>query len=213
MANRLRTRASLVATLALMLGLVLAGCLAPTQGDVAVYVRADPHNDFTEITLTFTRVEVQRAGAQIQDGPDEGVDRGAGDDAQPAQRGIVALSTESIQVDLLQFTGPDSRALLGFEEAREGQYHNIILRLGEAHGVLRDDGSQVEFNVRSPEVRQSHEFIVIAEQTTRVTLEFDLEASISQTDEGEWRLSPQVANVRHQENAAGDEGDVPDRGA
>ncbi len=212
LAKRLRSPLPILVPLAIVISLMLAGCLTSTQGGVAVYLRADPHEEFTEITMTFTRVEVHRAGADIGDGPEREAERGAGEDAPPAERGIVTLTTDSVEVDLLQFQDVDSRALLAVDEAGQGQYDEIVIRLGEAHGILREDGSEVEFNVRSPEMRESQEFLVTADQTTRLILELDLEASVSQTEEGEWRLSPNVTNIRSEENAEGSEEDVPDRG-
>lgn len=206
------SRVLLTASVVLLVALAFAGCMTSTHGTVAVYVRAEPTDEFIEVELTMTRVEVQEAGAGIGDGPGDGVDRGAGDGPGTDRRGFSTVSTSTKRVDLLQYQNADSRALLGTERLAEDTYSQIVIRLTEAKGVLRSDGSQVDFRLPRNEIQQWHTFEVEVEETTRIILTIDLEASITQDDEG-YRFSPQVSDVRDVPRAQGGEGDVRDQGA
>jgi hypothetical protein len=205
-------KAQVALGIALLIGISLAGCMAPTHGTVSVYVRTNGHSDFTQVELTFTRVEVQRAGAGIGDGQDPTVDRGAGEEPSPQEMGIRTVTTTSRSVDLLQFQDQASRAHLGDDRIPAGTYSLIIMRVSEASGTLRDDGSNVAINLASNELRQSHEFTVEAGETVRLILEIDLEGGLSQNDQGQYRLSPRVSEVSVEPRASGAEEDVTDRG-
>ncbi len=207
-----RHRLLVAVCVALFIGLPLAGCLASTHGTVAVYVKAEPTDEFTEVEVTVTRVEIQRSGSNIGDGQDPTVPGGAGEDAEDPRRGITELSGDTKTVDLLEFQEPESRALVGTERAPEGTYGTLILRFeDEARGV-REDGSEVTIGLRSTQIQPSHEFDVEVDETIRIIIEFDLDESITQNDAGEYRMTLRVADVREEPRAGGGEGDQPDRG-
>lgn len=199
--------------IALLIGLVFAGCLAPTQGTVAVYLKAQPSDEFLSVDVTVTRVEVQRAGADIGDGPDSTVPRGAGEEPNAGQMGFRAISTSRTSVDLLEYQEPTSRALLGAQQIPEGGYSLVVVRLAEeVQGVLRADESSVGITLTTREIRHNVDFAVEAGESTRIIIELDLEGGISQDDEGNYRMSPRVADVVVQPRADGPEADSPDRG-
>lgn len=198
--------------IACLLALGLSGCLGTTQGTLAVYVRSNGNETFTEVEITFSRVSAQQAGTGIGDGPGTGVERGAGGD-ENQQTDPRLISDSRTTVDLLQFQLPGSRALVGSEELSEGTYDLVIFRIaGDLSGTLRADGSQVDIRPRTNEIREAVSFDVEAGETTRVIIEIDLEEGIEQNDQGEYRFSPRVSDVQVQQRASGGEEDIRDRG-
>lgn len=184
----------------LFLSLALGGCLGGDNGEVTVYVKDQPTDDFQSIFVNITDVSVHQGAAA-----DENDD------------GWIVLVDTTQEVDLLSYRDEDARAFLGDEELEEGRYSMIRLTVAEAHGI-ESDGSEVDIEVTSGTLRVTRSFNVTADETTRIVLDFDLDRPGVLTQQGGqggqggggWRMTPVIGQVLVEEEVDDDRQDVAD---
>lgn len=178
--------ASATSVLIALLGLtaMTAGCLgADDQGSASVYVKDAPTDEFDEIHVVFTKVEVHAAGA------------GDANDSANGTSGWKSLFEEDagVDVDLLNASGTHA-AFLGEANLTAGKYTQIRVHVQEAYGI--QNGTRVNITVSSSTLKLIHPFEVEADRETRIVLDFDLDRSLRQPGmDGAWRMTPVVGTV------------------
>lgn len=188
--------------LALMLaGALLPGCFGDGQGSASVYVKDAPTDEFDEIHVVFTKVEVHAAdGDDDQDGDDNASAN------QTAGWETLYDDASGTDVDLLNASGARA-AFLGEADLDAGKYTQIRVHVLEAYGI--QNGTRVNITVSSGTLKLIHPFEVEADKETRIVLDFDLDRSLRQQGmDGAWRLTPVVGTVSAEvveDDASGEE--------
>ncbi len=188
-------RPSTTLPLGLLTVALLAGCTGDGEGSASVFVKDAATDDFSEVHLNFTRVQVHEAGT---------------DENGTAGWTTLFENATGQDVDLLNATG-DRAAFLGEADLAAGRYTQIRVEVADAYGVLTD-GSTVPITVSSGTVKVVRSFTVEADRESRIVIDFDLDRSLREQGQGEWRLTPVVgkATVEVVEDASsGDEESEP----
>jgi hypothetical protein len=144
---------------------------ASANGTVSIYVKDDPAM-WSHINVTFSEVKVHSSD-----------DNGS----------WMTLSIKNGTLDLIALSNVS--ALLASGEIPAGNYTQIRLVVISVTGMMTN-GTSVTFTVPSGELKTTHPFNVTAGATNRLTLEFDLDRSIVQTGNGEWKFTPVLGAVR-----------------
>lgn len=131
---------------------------------------------------------------------------------------VLFTSAAGVDIDLLNTTGAKA-AFLGEADLPAGHYQQIRLTILSAYGI-KDDGSRVNITVSSGTLKVVKGFEVEEGMETRITLDIDLEKSLKQQGNGDYRMTPVigktstavVADAESGEDAseAGDVEDVPE---
>jgi hypothetical protein len=201
--------ASLPIVLAAAIGLVaapaLAGCLGSDTVESTFYVKDAPTDEFDEIWITFSKVEVHHADGD--EGGDDGGDAG-GADGQGGQGGAriaaqhggggggswVTTVDEARTVDLLGFNSSDAKAFLGSGELETGKYTRIRIHIDEAYGI--QDGNNETITVTSGTAMVNRPFDVEDNDSTpQFVIDLDLDQSLDQQSGGDWRMNPIIGKV------------------
>lgn len=163
---------------------VLAGCLgSDEQGSASVYVKDAPTDEFDEIHVVFTQVEVHAAGAKD--------DNGSANDT--AGWKTLFEDAAGVDVDLLNASGAQA-AFLGEADLASGKYTQVRIHVLRAYGM--QDGAEVNITLSSGTLKLNHPFEVEADRETRIVLDFDLDRSLRQQGtDGAWRMTPVVGTV------------------
>lgn len=154
------------ATLLALLPLCL-GAPQPLQvgGVIALYVQDAPTENFTSVF-----VEIRSVVAEGPGGP-------------------IVLIDEPHTLDLLQYRG-GNRSFLGSAPVAAGAYGALWVELGDAYGI-DTNASRVPFPAAAGPVRVETEGNVEEAREAQLTLDFDLDASLSREDDG-WAFLPVI---------------------
>jgi len=175
---------------ALLLLVALAGCAADEAGSepgsASIYVKDAPTDEFQEIHLVFTQVEVHFAGNATGDGnATDGEDRD-GNASGGAWRTVFA--SDGTDVDLLAASG-NASAFLGEEDLEAGRYTQIRIHVASAHGIDHDNET-VEIEVVGSPLKVVRSFEVEAGMESRIVIDFDLDRSLKCQGGGAGPLPP-----------------------
>lgn len=181
-------RSLLVAALFAVVG--LSGCVTGGEGSASIYVKDAPTDEFDEIHVLFSAVEVHYAGSGSAEADNE-TDGNETDEDDGEWRTLVE-SEDGIDVDLLNASGTRS-AFLGEADLEAGTYTQIRVQVIEAYGIK--DGERSDFRVPSGTLKLVRSFDVEADQETKITLDFDLDRSLTQAGQGQWILTPVVGTT------------------
>lgn len=188
-----------------------AGCIEGAEGTAAFYVKDQPEDDWAHVNVTFTEIRVHQA----QTGEDEGneTDDNESDEADgDGGEWITIEANESgREVDLLAFSSEDARALLGASELETGLYNQVLINMTEAYGIDADSGERVDFQLTRPELRLTRAWEVMADNTTHIVADIDLDRSIVQQGNGEVRFNPVIGQVLIETDET-EPSDAPDGG-
>jgi hypothetical protein len=169
-------------TLALFAAAAFSGCAAPSQdeaGTFALYVKDQPTDEFSQIWIRFTSVEIVGGG-----------------------QGRTGVWNGTRGVDLRSLNGSDARGFLGETEVTAGNYSQVRLGIAAAWGV-REDGGRQNFTVPSQVLRINVAFDVGPNANTTFTADFDLDRSIVRAGQsGNWIMRPVLHRVIIQEGQA-----------
>lgn len=206
----------------------LAGCFGMGgNGTLAFYVKDAPSDDYEEVWVRFTEVQVHESsggGANDTEGDaqflghdgNETTGNETGDNQTdgnetfpdlpapegPEEEGWITVfeSPDGVAIDLKSYTGTD-RAFLGDSDVDPGTYTQIRVTVAEAWGVT-PEGDLVEFTVPSDELKVVQPFEITANQTTAITLDFDLDQSIQPAGaSGQVIFKPVLGEVIVEEDA------------
>jgi hypothetical protein len=196
------------------------GSGASGTGSASAYVKDAPSDDFREVHVVFTEAKLHRSGSGDETGSTgvgtaTATSTAVGNTTLSAsvsvtsapnsttttssdagsQAGWIVLFSDAagVDVDLLNTTGARA-AFLGEEDLEAGHYQQIRIVVKEAYGITRD-GERKEITVSSGELRSVRSFTVEADQETRITIDIDLEKSLKQSGNGQWRLSPVIGKT------------------
>ncbi len=175
--------------------LFLAGCdsnedLSPAQGQFALMLTDAPANlDSAVVTVDRVDLVSEEAEDEIEDDEDDG-----------EKEGIITLTDNSRQMDLLQLQGGVTETLADVT-VPEGEYTQLRFVLGDENYVVFDDGTKQTLQV--PSGKQSGIKIVLPEveiendgDQIEVTLDFDVDESFVEQGTGEYLFKPTV-KVKH----------------
>ncbi len=206
-----------------LLAALTSGCAASEgDGSASVYVKDAPTDEFDEIHVVFTKVQVHAAGSADgeEDDEDDGTDGNETDDGNETGDGssagwkVLFSSSSGVDVDLLNASGAQA-AFLGEADLAAGRYTQLRVTVEEAYGMA--NGTKVPLTLSSGTLKLNHPFTVKADAETRLVLDFDLDGSLHQQGNGAWRMTPVVGSVSAEEvddASSGDEaaqpGDVED---
>ena len=190
-------------------------------GSASAYVKDAPSDDFAEVHVVFTEVSVHRSGGDGDSdanttttfGTSTGFSTSVGNAtvtgsvnatgtssantttaSGPSAGWIVLFSdTSGVDVDLLNTTGARA-AFLGESELAAGHYQQVRITVKEAYGIDHD-GERVNITVASGTLKSVKSFEVEDGEETRVTIDIDLEKSLKQTGNGQWRMTPVIGKT------------------
>jgi len=141
------------------------------KGTVQVYIK-DSVGPWSHVNVTFDTVRIHRAN-------------GTNDS------GWVSLSIKNGTLDLVELVNVS--ALLGGGKVPVGKYTQLRIVVVSAKGV-RTDGTKVNFTVPSGELKTTNPFNVSDGGTTKLTVDIDLEHSITQAND-KWIFKPVLGSV------------------
>lgn len=182
------TRTVLLLTATLALTTALSGCLG--GGDVEIYVKDAPTDEFESVFITFSKVAVHEG--------DEGEAEEGGGEPDTEGAGWTTVFEGTEEIDLLAFSEPDQKALLGEEGLSAGTYNQIVITVDSARGI-KTDGSEIDIEVTTGWVRVVRAFEISDGGTTQVTIDFDLDRSLVDQGPRGWSLNPVVGQVTVEE--------------
>ena len=159
-----------VTGLLLIAGLAFLGSI--TSGTLYVYVRDAPV-DWKHLNVVFSDIQVHRANA--------------GNDS-----GWIHLPLSSPNIDFVALA--NLTRLLALDRAPAGKYTQLRLVVNSVEGVL-DNGSSVNFDVPSGELRTTTPFEVPGSGSVTITLDFDLASSIHAAG-GTWIFRPVLGSIQ-----------------
>ena len=190
-------------------------------GSASAYVKDAPSDDFAEVHVVFTEVAVHRSGGSDGNtttgngtGTSTGVTTSVGNttvsgsvnatvsgsanattSGSASEAGWIVLFSDAsgVDVDLLNTTGARA-AFLGEADLDAGHYQQVRVTVKEAYGIDHD-GERVNITVSSGTLRSVKSFEVEADEETRITIDIDLEKSLRQTGNGQWRLTPVIGKT------------------
>ena len=183
-------RSAILALLALA-GVLTAGCASSGDGSASIYVKDAPADDFEEVHVVFTKVEVHAAGGD--DGDDDNDEDGNATGNSTAGWKVLFSDAAGVDVDLLNASGSRA-AFLGEADLAAGKYTQLRITVKSAYGVDAN-GTQVPLTVPSGTLKLTHPFTVEAGEETRLVVDIDLDRSLHQQGNGSWRLTPVVGSV------------------
>lgn len=162
--------------------LAFAGCTTGGSGTVGLAVTDAPDDDYSHVNVTFSRGAIHEAGGD--------------DNATTGWRDIVNTTQT---VDLLALHRNNTAKALGFADVPAGRYTQVRLYVDAVEAVNKTDGSKVMMTVPSGVIRTTKSFEIKDGGNTTLTLEIDLERSISCNNNG-CRFSPILGKVEATEN-------------
>ena len=172
-------RTAMFAVLTLLLAPALAGCVADGgEGQAAFYVKDAPSDEFEHVNVTFSQVQVHQATENETDGS-----------------GWITVFSGSKTVDLLDFEEEGSKAFLGEANLTEGRYTQIRITVEDAVGVDKEDGTEAPIVVSSGTAKVVRPWNVTAGEAVSVTLDIDLDRSLREQGNGQWRMTPVIGRV------------------
>jgi hypothetical protein len=143
---------------------------ASANGTLSVYVKDDP-SMWSHVNVTFSAVQVHSSD-----------DNGS----------WMTLSIRNGTLDLIALSNVS--ALLAAGDIPVGNYTQVRILVASVTGVMTN-GTAVTFTVPSGELKTTRPFNVTAGAANRLTLEFDLDRSIVQNGNGDWRFTPVLGRI------------------
>lgn len=186
---------------------VFSGCLEGGDGTGAIYVKDQPEDDWSYVNVTFTEVRVHQAGDDgDEDASEENDSEEDGDDGEWI---TVAANESGREIDLLGFSGDQSRALLGAEDLEAGTYNQVLITVTEAYGIDADTGEREDFQLTKDELRLTRAWQIEEGNTTHVVADINLDRSIVEQGNGDVRFNPVIGQIIVETNDE-EPGDVQD---
>lgn len=196
---RVRVTPNCLAWFVVLVASALSGCMAggSDEGQVSFYVKDAPSDEFQSVFVTFSRVDVHRAGGSDDDSNEtepsqdhNETGENATGEIEPEEAGGSSWTTivnETQAIDLKQFQG-DARAFLGSQNITAGKYTQIRIFVDEAYGI--SNGTRVNFTVPGGALKIVRPWTVEAGAVTELTVDFELDRSIQTSGPGEYHLKP-----------------------
>lgn len=152
-------------------------------GGILIYVKDAPA-DWRHLNVTFSSVMVHQADYDYLNDSDENE---TDDDC-----GVwINITLEQQTIDLKAYV--NISALLASGNISTGRYTQVRIVVDSVTGV-RTDGTQVEFTVPSGELKIIKMFTIEKDETTRLTVDIDLDKSITEAS-GSWIFKPVLGSI------------------
>lgn len=174
-------RINIVVASLLVIGMGFSGCLTEGDGNLEFQVTDQPSaiDDFEELLVTPTSVEVHKAG----------------DDDNDSEDGEWLSFDTDDTFDLTQLTNGNVTTLIN-ASLEAGQYTQVRLLVESADGTLKD-GSQVDVDVPNGMLFIVKSFTIEEGKTTTFVLDINVVKSGGQgPSEGSYRLTPVVGTTQ-----------------
>lgn len=151
----------------------LSGCIQEGTGTLVLQITDAPGDlNISEALVTMSRVEVHRASFGNNNSTGEWV--------------IVVEEPQTFDLIALQ----NVTELFGSTNLSAGWYTQIRLHVDEA--LVTIDGVQYNLTIPSETVKLIKPFKIEANETTTLTLDFDVQKSVHDNGDGEYILKPTI---------------------
>ncbi len=170
---------ALVLVLALCIGVsgLLSGCVQEGTGTLVLQITDAPGDlNITEALVTMSQVRVHYAGIDENGTIGEWV--------------TVVNDTQTFDLIALQ----DVKELFGTVELNAGWYTQIRLHVDSA--LVTIDGIQYDLEIPSKTVKLIKPFKIVDDQTTTLTLDFDVQKSVKSTGNNEYYFKPTIKMIQ-----------------
>ncbi len=178
----------------ILVSVIMAGCTtAPVgQSTLIIAVKDAPKTSdigtITHLSLNFGEVSVHRASTdQTVAESDEEMEATESEDSDNA--GWIVVVSQPRTVDLMQFT--DVSEVIGQKNMEPGKYTQIRLKIDS--GTITVDGTEHAIAVPSGTLRLNRGFVLQPNETTKLTLDFNVERSVIRTGSDQYKLKPVIA--------------------
>lgn len=173
---------------------IIAGCItAPVgQSTLIIAVKDAPKTTdlgtITYLWLNISEVSVHQASAnQTTTETDEEMTATESDDTSTAGWTVVVNQTQT--VDLMQLTNVSQ--VLGQKTMDAGMYTQIRLKIDS--GTITVNGTEYSLAVPSGVLKLNRGFVLKPNETLKLTLDFNVEKSITRTGSDQYKLKPVIA--------------------
>ena len=170
---------ALVLVLALCIGVsgLLSGCVQEGTGTLVLQITDAPGDlNITEALVTMSQVRVHYAGID--------------ENGTIGERVTVVNDTQTFDLIALQ----DVKELFGTVELNAGWYTQIRLHVDSA--LVTIDGIQYDLEIPSKTVKLIKPFKIVDDQTTTLTLDFDVQKSVKSTGNNEYYFKPTIKMIQ-----------------
>jgi len=153
-------------------------------GEISIYVKDAPEDDWKYMNVTFSSVAVHKADADS--------DNNTAANATDEGGEWINVPLEQETIDLMSYV--DVSALLAAGNISTGKYTQIRIIVDSVVGTLLN-GTEVEFKVPSGELKEITMFTIEEDEATKLTVDIDLKASIVYSASGEWIFTPVLGEI------------------
>lgn len=158
-------------------------------GEIVIYVK-DEAADWKYMNVTFSAISVHKADADSDNNTAANATEEGGE--------WIDVPLEQQTIDLRAYV--DVSALLAAGNISTGRYTQVRIVVDSVEGTTAD-GTAVTFKVGSDDQVSSNEFKIITMfdivegETTKLTVDIDLDASIVHSPSGEWIFTLKVGEI------------------
>lgn len=156
---------------------LLSGCISEGTGTLVLQITDAPGDlNITEALVTMSQVRVHYAGVDENGTIGEWI--------------TVVNNTQTFDLIALQ----DVKELFGTVELDAGWYTQIRLHVDSA--LVTIDGIQYDLEIPSKTVKLIKPFKIVDDQTTTLTLDFDVQKSVKTTGNNEYYFKPTIKVIQ-----------------
>ena len=156
---------------------LLSGCIFEGTGTLVMQITDAPGDlNITEALVTMSQVRVHYAGIDENGTIGEWI--------------TVVNNTQTFDLIALQ----DVKELFGTVELNAGWYTQIRLHVDSA--LVTIDGIQYDLEIPSKTVKLIKPFKIVDDQTTTLTLDFDVQKSVKSTGNNEYYFKPTIKVIQ-----------------
>ena len=173
---------------------IIAGCITAPVGQSTLIIaikdapKTTEFGTITSLWLNISEVSVHRASAnQTTPETEEEMTATESDDTSTAGWTVVVNQTQT--VDLMQLTNVSQ--VLGQKTMEAGMYTQIRLKIDS--GTVTVNGTEHTLAVPSGVLKLNRGFVLISNETLKLTLDFNVEKSIIRTGADQYKLKPVIA--------------------
>ena len=172
----------IILSIIMILGItsIFSGCIQSGSGILVLQITDVPSDlNISKALVNISSVEVHKA--------DFGADDNDSDD-NDSDAGWRTLVNESLTFDLIQLI--DVKEVFDEEVLSAGWYTQIRLIVDRA--LVTIDGIEYDLKIPSKKVKLISPFEIVANETTTLTLDFDVYKSIHQTGNDKYIMKPTI---------------------
>ena len=178
----------------ILVSVIITGCItAPVgQSTLIIAVRDAPKTTdlgtITHLWLDIGEVSVHQAMAN-QTSPETDEEMTATESDDTGTEGWTIVVNQPQRVDLLQLTNVSQ--VLGQKTLDAGRYTQIRLKIDS--GTITVNGTEYSLAVPSSVLKLNRGFVLLPNETLKLTLDFNVEKSIIRTGSDQYKLKPVIA--------------------